>query len=192
MRSFIWLHCEVWISCQFFRKEIYVPSHSDGGAYLVAQMVKNLPAMQETGFDLWRRGLATHSSSLAWRIPQTEDPGWLQSMGSQRVERDWMTNTFTVILLIATVGFSDFSSSLYCLKSFSGNTGVKTLPVNAGDTGDLGSIPGWGRSPGGGNGNPLQYFCLENPMDRGAWWSAVHRVAKSWTWLSTHAFTYCL
>jgi len=43
---------------------------------------------------------------------------------------------------------------------------------------DLGSDPGWGRSPGEGNGNPLQYSCLENPMDRGAWWDTVHRFAK--------------
>ena len=46
---------------------------------------------------------------------------------------------------------------------------VKNLPTNAGDIRDAGSIPGWGRSPGGGNGNPLQSSCLENPMDRGAW-----------------------
>jgi len=44
--------------------------------------------------------------------------------------------------------------------------------------GDTGSIPGWGRSPGEGNGNPLQYSCLGNPMDRGGWWATVHRVAK--------------
>ena len=50
--------------------------------------------------------------------------------------------------------------------------------------GDPGSIPGLGRSPGEGNGNPLQYSCLENPMDRGAWWATVHRVAKSRTRLS--------
>ena len=47
--------------------------------------------------------------------------------------------------------------------------------------GDLGSIPGSGRSLGEGNGNPLQYSCLENPMDREAWWATVHGVAKSWT-----------
>ena len=52
------------------------------------------------------------------------------------------------------------------------------------NAGDLGSIPGLGRSPGGGNGNPLQYSCLENPMDRGAWQVTVHGVAKSRTWLS--------
>ena len=56
---------------------------------------------------------------------------------------------------------------------------VKHLPVNAGDARDLGSIPGSGRSPGEGNGNPLQYSCLENPMDRGAWWATVHGVVKS-------------
>ena len=50
--------------------------------------------------------------------------------------------------------------------------------------GDLGSIPGLERSPGEGNGNPLQYSCLENPMDRGAWWAAVHGVTKSWARLS--------
>ena len=56
---------------------------------------------------------------------------------------------------------------------------VKNLPANAGDTGDAGLIPGSGRYPGGGHGNPLQYSCLENPMDRGAWWATVHRVEKS-------------
>ena len=50
----------------------------------------------------------------------------------------------------------------------------QNLPANARDIGDPGSIPGSGRSPGGGNGSPLQYSCLENPMDRGAWWAAVY------------------
>ena len=60
---------------------------------------------------------------------------------------------------------------------------VKNPPANAGDPKDAGSIPGLGRSPGGGHGNPLQYSCLENPMDGGAWWATVHRVTKSWTQL---------
>ena len=67
---------------------------------------------------------------------------------------------------------------------------VKNPPANAGDVRDAGSIPGSGRSPGGGHGNPLQYSYLENPMDRGAWWVTVHRVTKSrkgLKWLSTHA-----
>ena len=55
---------------------------------------------------------------------------------------------------------------------------VKNLPFNAGDTGDTGSVPGWGRYPGEGNGNPLQYSFLENPTDRGAWWDTVHGIAK--------------
>ena len=55
---------------------------------------------------------------------------------------------------------------------------IKNLPANGGDTRDEGLIPGSGKSPGGGQGNPFQYSCLENPMDRGAWWAAVRGVAK--------------
>ena len=58
---------------------------------------------------------------------------------------------------------------------------VKNLPASAGYTRDTGSVPGPGRSPGGGHGNPLQYSFLENPMDRGAWQATVHRVTKSET-----------
>ena len=64
---------------------------------------------------------------------------------------------------------------------------VKNLTANAGDTRDMDSKPGSGRSPGVGNGNPLQYYCLENPMDRGAWWAAIHGVAKNRTRLNTRA-----
>ena len=72
---------------------------------------------------------------------------------------------------------------------------VKNLPANAGDIRDAGSIPGWGRSPGGGHGNQLQYPCLENPMDRGAWRATVHGVTKSQTRLKqrhTHSYTYII
>ena len=58
---------------------------------------------------------------------------------------------------------------------------VQNLPASAGDISDIGSIPGSGRSLGGRHGNPLEYSCLENSMDRGAWWATVHRVAKSQT-----------
>ena len=67
---------------------------------------------------------------------------------------------------------------------------VKNPPANAGDTRDTGSTPGSGRSPAGGHGNILQYSCLENPMERGAWRATVHKVTKSGTrleHLSTHA-----
>ena len=57
---------------------------------------------------------------------------------------------------------------------------VKNLLANAGDIRDVGFIPGLGRSRGGGNGDPLQYSCLENSMDRGVWWVTVHAVTKSW------------
>ena len=77
----------------------------------------------------------------------------------------------------------------YIWLDFPGDWVVKNIPANAGDTGDAGSIPGWGRSPGEGNGNPLQYSCLVNPMDRGAWRATIHGIAKSCTWLSMHAGT---
>ena len=57
---------------------------------------------------------------------------------------------------------------------------VKNLAGTAGDTRDAGSIPGSGRSPGEGHGNPLEYSCLENPTDRRGWWATVHGVTKSW------------
>ena len=69
--------------------------------------------------------------------------------------------------------------SLSPLTGFPG----KESSCSARDSGDVGLIPGSGRSPGGGHGKPLQYSCLENPMDRGAWWATVHGVAKSHTWL---------
>ena len=61
---------------------------------------------------------------------------------------------------------------------------VNNLPANTGDAGDIGLIPGFGRCPGGGNGNPFQYSCLENSMSRGAWWAAVYGVVESQTQLS--------
>ena len=68
---------------------------------------------------------------------------------------------------------------------------VKKLPDSAGDIRDVGLTPGLGRSPGGGHGHPLQYSCLDNPMNRGAWWATIHRVEKSRmvTW-QAHAYLY--
>ena len=78
-------------------------------------------------------------------------------------------------MFITHLSFTKF----LCILSVSG----KALAYNAGD---LGLIPGLGRSPGKGNGNPLQYSCLENPMDGGAWWATGHGVAKSRTRLHFH------
>ena len=78
---------------------------------------------------------------------------------------------------------------MYALEHFPSGSAVKNPPANAGDAG---SIPGLERSPGGGHGTPLQYSCLENPLDRGAWQATVHGVTKSRTLLkrlSTHALT---
>ena len=73
---------------------------------------------------------------------------------------------------------------------------LKNLPANAGDVRNVGLIPGLGRFPGGGHGNPLQYSCRENPIDRGAWWATVHRVAKSQIQLkqlssAMHSYGHC-
>ena len=123
------------------------------------------------------------SSSYTWAFPKTLEqasrswwwtgrPGVLQYMGSQIVGCNWTEDIW---------------------RAFQVALVVKNLPVNTGDNaGDVrgtGLIFGLGRSPGEGNGNPLQYSCLENPMDRGIWQATVPRVTKSWTWLrqpSTH------
>ena len=91
-----------------------------------------------------------------------------------------------------------YNSSIFnCLRNcytvflgFPDNSGGKEYACSAGDIGDSGSIPELGRSPGGGNGNPLQYSCPKKPMDRGARWTTVQSVAKSWTWLSRHTHTH--
>ena len=70
---------------------------------------------------------------------------------------------------------------LFYRDCFPGGAVIKNPPANAGDTGDAGSIPGWGRSPGVGNVNLLHYSCLKNPMDRGVWRATVPGVTKSWT-----------
>ena len=80
-----------------------------------------------------------------------------------------------------------FSRPEYCSGLSFPFPGEKRLAYNAGA---LGSVPGSGRSPGEGNGNPLQHSCLENPTDRGAWWATVHGVAKSPTGLSDFTFTF--
>ena len=76
---------------------------------------------------------------------------------------------------------NELTSSVYTRVGFPGGLVVKNPPANAGDIRYMHSIPGSGRSPGGGHGNPIQYSCLENPMERGAWWATVHGVTESQT-----------
>ena len=80
--------------------------------------------------------------------------------------------------------------SPYTVEDFPGSTVVKNPPTSERGTRDMGSISGSGKSPGEGNGNPLQYSCQENPKDRGAWWATVHVIPKSRTWLSVCVHTY--
>ena len=87
----------------------------------------------------------------------------------------------TVVILLSF--FHVFVFDFLIMTGVSWWLSDKESACTAGDIGDMGSIPVLGRSPGGGHGNPLQYSCLENLMDRGAWWATVHGVAKSQTWL---------
>ena len=198
--------------------------------------------------------MATHSSTLAWKIPWTEDPGRLQSVRSLRVRHDWATSlslftfmhwrrkwqptqaflpresqgrgslvgcrlwglteldTTEVIWQHQQQLRSVFVSIFCCLSAFSKcflvrllllpaplqwdviylilNFSHYSLPGSSDDkesscnAGDPGLIPGSGRSSGGGDGNPLQYSCLGNPMGRGTRRATVHEVTKSWTHLS--------
>ena len=127
---------------------------SGSGASLMAQWVKNPPAIQFNPWDSkisWRRAWQPIPVFLPGKFPWTEEPGGLQPLGSQRVRHDWATKH-------STCG-SDNKESVCSV-------------------GDPGSIPGSGRSPGVGNGYSLQYSCLGNSMDRGAWQTTVHRIAK--------------
>ena len=91
---------------------------------------------------------------------------------------------FHILFSFVTFNGPQGLSDKVLFDHFPGGTVVKNLPANAGDIRDRGLIPGSGRSSGGGNGNPLQYSCLENSMDRGAWLATVHGVTKSWAQLS--------
>ena len=113
------------------------------------------------------KGTAIHSSILAWRIPWTEEPGGLQSTGLQNRTR--LSDQHTHRGLRASLWLSGQESTC--------------------NAEDKGSIPGSGRSPGEGNGNPLQYPCLGNPKHSGDWWATVYEVTKSQTRLRNQTTT---
>ena len=133
--------------------------------------------MQKTWEDPLEKGMATYSSILAWEIPWIEEPGRLQFMGSQRVRHSWTTSLYWEVLN------TQFVFSYLTLGNNPGSSNGEESACNAGDPG---SISGLGRSPGEGNGNLLQYSCLENPMDSRAWRTTVHGVAKTQTWLNNY------
>ena len=115
-------------------------------------MKECLESMAPTGNVLWLWAPHVEELRPAWRGLPSADPSGPTQLGSVH----------------APVGFP-------------GGSVVKIRPANAGVTGDAGSIPGLGKSAGAGNGNPLQYTFLENPMDREAWWATVQGVARSQT-----------
>ena len=104
----------------------------------------------------------------------------------------WFCNPVTALITQCPVkdGWCLKSCGLWPRTGFSGGSVVKNPPDNAGDARDVGLISGSGSSHGVRNGNPLWYSCLENSVDRGAWWAAVHGVTKDQTWLSTHTHTH--
>ena len=111
-------------------------------------------------------------------------------MGSQRVRHDWATFTHSLILLLSGSKTKQKHSKIekkVLYSCFLVVLVIKNPTANAEDTRDSGSIPGSGRYPGVGNGNPLQYSCLEDSMDKGAWRAIVYGVAKSRTRLSVWA-----
>ena len=121
--------------------------------------------------------MATHSSVLAWRIPGTGEPDGLPSMGSHRVRHDWSDLAAAAAAAAACIPWRNIYLDLPSLGFPCGSASKES----ACNVGDLGSIPRLGRYSGEEKGYPLQYSCLENPRNRGAWWASVYGVAQSWT-----------
>ena len=144
----------------------------DGGAWWAAvhRVDKSRTRLSDFTFTFHfhalEKEMVTHSSVLAWRIPGMGEPDGLPSVGLHRVGHD------SSDLAAAAAGGSWASQVALA---------VKNLLADAGDVRDLGLTPGSERFPGGGHGNPLEYSCLENSMDRGVWQATVHSLAKSGT-----------
>ena len=157
-------------------------------ASLMAQLVRICLQCGRPGFKPWVGKIPWRREGLPTPVFWSGEFHGLhsQSMGSQRVGHDCTTFSYihpSQTWNLVTIDQKRYKASLVVQL-------VKNLPASVGDPGDVGSIPGLGRSPGEGNGNPLQYSCLENSMNRGAWWARVHGVMKNLTQLSVHTHTY--
>ena len=131
----------------------------------------------------WLAELQSLSSMLNYSLGGRQDAVWLNTGDhgeGESLQHTLIWETFLKEGWVGRVLLSSGSDN----ESFPGGAVVKN-PCTVQETwGDAGLTPGSGRSSGAGNDNPLQYSCLDNPMDIGAWWATVHAVAKSWTWLS--------
>ena len=94
-----------------------------------------------------------------------------------------LPSTRLSIIYLSTQHIANYLAGFIHIRASQVMSVVKNLPASAGGVKDTGLILGWESSPGGGHGNPLQYSCLENSVDRGVWWATVYRVVNSWTWL---------
>ena len=134
--------------------------------------------------DLLKRTWA----SLDFGLQEVPEPIPCRRGGNTVLHRKNMTPFPITRMAFSITTVENFSANMLN-EGFPGGSVVKNLFVNVEDTGEAGSIPGWRRSLGEGNGNPLQDSCLENFTDRGAWQAKVHEVAKRGMWLSMHAYT---
>ena len=139
-------------------------------------------------FDLWLSNIPLCIYTTFLFIHLSLDIRLLSCFGSCKwcCYKHWINVSFQITIFSRYVPRSGVAGSYgSSVSSFWSNLVlvIKNLPAIAGDIRDTGLIPGLGRSPGRWHGNPLQYSCLENPMDRGAWQVTVHRGAKSQTWL---------
>ena len=140
-------------------------------------------------FNPWMRMIPGEGNGSPLRYsclgnPMGRGTGGLQSIGLQ--SRTWLSDwAYTCDgPTYPFLSFCDFQLAYiprYFFWACQMALMVKNLPANAGDVRDMGLNPGSGRSPGGGHGNPLEYSCLENPLDRGVWQAIVYSVTKSWT-----------
>ena len=132
--------------------------------------------------------MATHSSILAWKKSMDRGAWWAVVHGVAMDQTQLSMHTCIYIYIYVCADMCVFEDMCVCVcirrcVHFPVALVVKNLPANAGDIRDVGSIPGLGRSPGEWHGNPLQYSCLENPVDKRGWWATVHGVSKSRTQL---------
>ena len=172
----IWVHISLWITVL----ARYMPRNEITGSYgnSIFSFLRTLHTVLHSDCPY------LHSHQQCRKVPfSPHQRDWIL-MAELEQNKIWISKwnlSNTLIWLTCWYSYMFFQNRISALV-------VKNLPAKAGDARDTGLIPGLGRSSGVGNGNPLQYSCLENSVDRGAWQAIVHRVTKRQTWLSTHIY----